>query len=131
VVALRGQKTLLFQLNEDGSQVADLALPTELNDAYGRLRGVRSGPDGALYITTSNERSGARPRGARRGGCARITASTTAGPVGRRTRGSGQLRIWVVVEEAVGCVVGDERVVDEPLDGAALGAHVAECVPRG
>jgi glucose/arabinose dehydrogenase len=54
VVALRGQKTLLFQLNEDGSQVADLALPTELNDAYGRLRGVRSGPDGALYITTSN-----------------------------------------------------------------------------
>jgi glucose/arabinose dehydrogenase len=54
VVALRGQKTLLFQLSEDGSQVADLALPTELNDAYGRLRGVRSGPDGALYITTSN-----------------------------------------------------------------------------
>jgi aldose sugar dehydrogenase len=54
VVALRGQKTLLFQLNADGSQVVDLALPTELNDAYGRLRGVRSGPDGALYITTSN-----------------------------------------------------------------------------
>ncbi|HEU4425729.1 MAG TPA: PQQ-dependent sugar dehydrogenase [Pilimelia sp.] len=54
VVALRGQKTLLFQLNEDGTQVADLALPTELNDAYGRLRGVRSGPDSALYITTSN-----------------------------------------------------------------------------
>ena len=54
VVALRGQKTLLFQLNEDGSQVVNLALPTELNDAYGRLRGVRSGPDGALYITTSN-----------------------------------------------------------------------------
>jgi glucose/arabinose dehydrogenase len=54
VVALRGQKTLLFQLNADGSQVTDLALPTELNDAFGRLRGVRSGPDGALYITTSN-----------------------------------------------------------------------------
>jgi aldose sugar dehydrogenase len=54
VVALRGQKTLLFQLNADGSQVTELALPTELNDAFGRLRGVRSGPDGALYITTSN-----------------------------------------------------------------------------
>jgi aldose sugar dehydrogenase len=54
VVALRGQKTLLFQLNGAGSQVVDLALPTELNDTYGRLRGVRSGPDGALYITTSN-----------------------------------------------------------------------------
>jgi aldose sugar dehydrogenase len=54
VVALRGQKTLLFQLDENGGQVVNLALPTELNDAYGRLRGVRSGPDGALYITTSN-----------------------------------------------------------------------------
>jgi glucose/arabinose dehydrogenase len=54
VVALRGQKTLLFQLDADGGQVTNLALPTELNDAYGRLRGVRSGPDGALYITTSN-----------------------------------------------------------------------------
>ncbi|GIF42868.1 PQQ-dependent sugar dehydrogenase [Actinoplanes xinjiangensis] len=54
VVALRGQKTLLFQLDEAGDRVVDLALPTELNDAYGRLRGVRSGPGGALYITTSN-----------------------------------------------------------------------------
>ncbi len=54
VVALRGQKTLLFQLDEAGDRVADLALPTELNDDYGRLRGVRGGPDGALYITTSN-----------------------------------------------------------------------------
>jgi aldose sugar dehydrogenase len=54
VVALRGQKTMLFQLDEPGEQVVDLALPTELNDAYGRLRGVRSGPDGALYITTSD-----------------------------------------------------------------------------
>jgi glucose/arabinose dehydrogenase len=54
VVALRGQKTLLFELDEAGDEVVDLALPTELNDAFGRLRGVRSGPDGALYITTSN-----------------------------------------------------------------------------
>ncbi|MFD6568723.1 PQQ-dependent sugar dehydrogenase [Micromonospora profundi] len=54
VVALRGQKTLLFQLDDAGEKVVDLTLPTELNDAYGRLRGVRTGPDGALYITTSN-----------------------------------------------------------------------------
>ncbi|MFC4002765.1 PQQ-dependent sugar dehydrogenase [Prauserella oleivorans] len=53
VVALRGQKVLLFQLNDAGTEVTNLHLPTELNDTYGRLRGVRSGPDGALYITTS------------------------------------------------------------------------------
>ncbi|RBM10646.1 glucose dehydrogenase [Prauserella sp. PE36] len=53
VVALRGQKVLLFQLNEEGTEVTELALPTELNNSYGRLRGVRTGPDGALYITTS------------------------------------------------------------------------------
>lgn len=33
--------------------MASIARPTELNDTYGRLRGVRTGPDGALYITTS------------------------------------------------------------------------------
>jgi aldose sugar dehydrogenase len=54
VVALRGQKTLLFRLDEAGDRVAGLELPTELNDEYGRLRGVRGGPDGALYLTTSN-----------------------------------------------------------------------------
>ncbi|MBK1785557.1 PQQ-dependent sugar dehydrogenase [Prauserella cavernicola] len=53
VVALRGQKVLLFDLNEQGTEVTDLSLPTELNDSYGRLRGVRTAPDGALYITTS------------------------------------------------------------------------------
>ncbi|PXY21269.1 PQQ-dependent sugar dehydrogenase [Prauserella muralis] len=53
VVALRGQKVVLFELNEAGTEVASIARPTELNDTYGRLRGVRTGPDGALYITTS------------------------------------------------------------------------------
>ncbi|MEU6645677.1 PQQ-dependent sugar dehydrogenase [Saccharomonospora sp. NPDC046836] len=54
VVALRGQKMLLFALNEAGTDVTELSLPTQLNNAYGRLRGVRTGPDGALYVTTSN-----------------------------------------------------------------------------
>lgn len=53
VVALKGQKLLLYTLSRDG-RVTAVRLPTELNDAYGRLRGVRSGPDGALYVTTSN-----------------------------------------------------------------------------
>lgn len=53
VVALKRQKMLLFTLDESGA-VTEVALPPELNDTYGRLRSVRSGPDGALYVTTSN-----------------------------------------------------------------------------
>jgi glucose/arabinose dehydrogenase len=30
-----------------------VAIPKELDDTQGRLRGARQGPDGALYITTS------------------------------------------------------------------------------
>ena len=62
--------------------------------------------------------------------CARDSVRDAAGP-GGGGRCSGQLRLCVVIEEAVGCVVGDERVVDQPLDGAPLAAHVAERVPRG
>ncbi|GAB3487037.1 PQQ-dependent sugar dehydrogenase [Amycolatopsis cihanbeyliensis] len=53
VVALRGQKMLLFRLDSAG-EVAEVTLPPEFGDTYGRLRAVRSGPDGALYVTTSN-----------------------------------------------------------------------------
>lgn len=53
VVALKGQKMLLFTLDESGA-VTEVALPPEFDDAYGRLRSVRSGPDGALYVTTSD-----------------------------------------------------------------------------
>ncbi|SFB47482.1 Glucose/arabinose dehydrogenase, beta-propeller fold [Amycolatopsis marina] len=52
VVALKGQKMLLLTLDESG-EVTEVTLPPELED-YGRLRSVRSGPDGALYVTTSN-----------------------------------------------------------------------------
>ena len=53
VVALRGSKLLLFTLAPDGG-VRGVEVPAELNDTYGRLRGARQGPDGALYVTTSN-----------------------------------------------------------------------------
>ena len=33
-------------------------------------------------------------------------------------------------QEAAGGIVIDERIVGQPLDGPALGAGVAECVPR-
>lgn len=53
VVALKGQKMLLFTLDEAGT-VTEVVLPPEFDDTHGRLRSVRSGPDGALYVTTSD-----------------------------------------------------------------------------
>jgi glucose/arabinose dehydrogenase len=53
VVALKGQKMLLFTLDRAGA-VTDVLLPPEFNDRYGRLRAARTGPDGALYVTTSD-----------------------------------------------------------------------------
>jgi glucose/arabinose dehydrogenase len=54
VVALRGQKMLLFQLNEAGTEITDVVLPPQFDDTFGRLRGIRSAPDGSLYVTTSD-----------------------------------------------------------------------------
>jgi glucose/arabinose dehydrogenase len=53
VVALKGQKMLLFDLDPAGT-IIDVTLPAEFDDTYGRLRAARSGPDGALYVTTSD-----------------------------------------------------------------------------
>ena len=51
--------------------------------------------------------------------------------VDRRERGElWHVRIGVVGEKPGGCVVVDERVVDKPVDRAALGAGLAEGVPR-
>jgi glucose/arabinose dehydrogenase len=51
VAALRGARLLRFRVQADGSLAA---LPALLEDGYGRLRDVVAGPDGALYVTTSN-----------------------------------------------------------------------------
>ncbi|HYH33325.1 MAG TPA: PQQ-dependent sugar dehydrogenase [Pseudonocardia sp.] len=53
VAALRGQKLLLMGLGPDGA-VAEVSVPAPLDDTYGRLRAARLGPDGALFVTTSN-----------------------------------------------------------------------------
>jgi aldose sugar dehydrogenase len=53
VAALRGSKLLLMRVDSDGKVTATGQLP-QLDDSYGRLRAVRTGPDGALYVTTSN-----------------------------------------------------------------------------
>ncbi|MEB3366125.1 PQQ-dependent sugar dehydrogenase [Saccharopolyspora mangrovi] len=53
VPALKGSKLLLFSANPDGT-LAPPTIPAELDDTRGRLRAARQGPDGALYVTTSN-----------------------------------------------------------------------------
>lgn len=53
VTALKGSKLMLFRFDGNGG-VRDVIVAPELDGTHGRLRGVRSGPDGALYVTTSN-----------------------------------------------------------------------------
>jgi glucose/arabinose dehydrogenase len=53
VGALRGEKLLLMGLGPDGA-VAEVSVPPPLDGAFGRLRAVRLGPDGGLFVSTSN-----------------------------------------------------------------------------
>ncbi|HEU0088684.1 MAG TPA: PQQ-dependent sugar dehydrogenase [Pseudonocardiaceae bacterium] len=53
VTALKGSKLLLMRLNPDAT-VAQVGQLPQLDGTFGRLRAVRRGPDGALYVTTSN-----------------------------------------------------------------------------
>jgi glucose/arabinose dehydrogenase len=49
---LRGQGLYALRVSEDGRQVNDLT--RVMHRAFGRLRAVAMGPDGRLYVTTSN-----------------------------------------------------------------------------
>jgi aldose sugar dehydrogenase len=53
VGALRGEKLLLMTMGADGT-ITQVNVPEQLDGAFGRFRSVRLGPDGALFISTSN-----------------------------------------------------------------------------
>jgi len=53
VAALRGTKLMVMTIGADGA-VASVAVPPPLDDTFGRLRAVRTSPDGALFVSTSN-----------------------------------------------------------------------------
>ena len=50
---LKAQGVLALRLDEDGALVEQFRLP-ELDGAFGRVRSLLQGPDGALYATTDN-----------------------------------------------------------------------------
>lgn len=53
VAALKGQKLIALKLDA-AEAVTRQVVPPELDGSHGRLRSVRLGPDGALYLTTDN-----------------------------------------------------------------------------
>jgi glucose/arabinose dehydrogenase len=53
LTALKGAKLMLLGLDERGA-LRTVAIPRETDGPFGRLRAARTGPDGALYVTTSN-----------------------------------------------------------------------------
>ncbi len=55
VATLKGSSLRLFEFTDDGAFVSQVVVP-ELDGRYGRLRTPLLGPDGALYVTTSNGR---------------------------------------------------------------------------
>jgi glucose/arabinose dehydrogenase len=42
-----------MKVGADGA-VSAVDVPPQLDDTFGRLRAVRAGPDGALFVSTSN-----------------------------------------------------------------------------
>ena len=53
VAALKAQSLNLFEFDSSGTLLSHVVVP-ELHEHYGRLRTPMTGPDGALYVTTSN-----------------------------------------------------------------------------
>jgi aldose sugar dehydrogenase len=56
VSALKGEKLLLMRpgTGSDARRIVAVTTPPELDGAFGRLRGARLGPDGALYVTSDD-----------------------------------------------------------------------------
>lgn len=54
ITALKGAKLILLRLDPSGTKVSSVTIPKPVDGQFGRLRAARQGPDGFLYVTTSN-----------------------------------------------------------------------------
>lgn len=56
VSAQKGEKLFLMRpgTGADADRITSVTVPAELDGEFGRLRGARLGPDGALYVTSDN-----------------------------------------------------------------------------
>ena len=56
VSAQKGEKLFLMRpgTGADENRIVEVTVPPELDGEFGRLRGARLGPDGALYLTSDN-----------------------------------------------------------------------------
>lgn len=59
-----------------------------------------------------------------------VTRSCRGGHMSSRVLALGQVGLGVLGRELLGGVLVYETLVEEPIDGAALGSHVTEGVPR-
>ena len=80
VATLRDSKLRLFEFTPDGAFVSQVVV-AELDGEFGRLRTPMVGPDGALYVTTSNGGGGDR--------ILRITPDVSTAPPARPPDGDG------------------------------------------
>ena len=119
LTTLKDQRLHIFNFDDSG-RIVSQAIPDELdNSEFGRLRSVIRGPDGALYLTTSN--SGFGDDDLRRDAILRITPSAGHPPPpppgnGTPGRSVGDAREISVIARGT---TGTERLVLE-IDGIAV-----------
>ena len=59
VAQLKGEGVMVLTLDAAGAVISRSEFAA-LNDRFGRLRTVRQGPDGPLYVLTSNRLAGSK-----------------------------------------------------------------------
>lgn len=101
MAGLRGQALLRLVLEGERGRWRVLRVETALS-GFGRLREVQVGPDGALYVTTSNRDGGARCAPGTTGCYASFRGRAVAGLLRKRTSKTPFRRVAWAVPSSMG-----------------------------